>query len=144
MELVIRDLQELEDEAKRLIETLVPQGARATLITLSGELGAGKTALTKALAKALGVEEVITSPTFVLMKIYALTGQAFKRLVHIDAYRLERGVDLSALGFDELMQDAKSLVVLEWPERVRDTLAKSDFAISLKVLSDGGRKMTYA
>jgi tRNA threonylcarbamoyladenosine biosynthesis protein TsaE len=144
MELVISDLEGLEREASRLVGTLAPHKGRATLVTLSGELGVGKTAFTKALARALGVEEVVSSPTFVLEKIYALTGQAFRRLVHIDAYRLEKGEDLSALGFDEIMGDAENLVVLEWPEMVQNTVSKSDLAISLKALPDGSRHLQYA
>ncbi len=146
MELVLKDIDELEREGARLAKTLTPKDAGATVITLSGELGAGKTAFTKALAKALGVEEVITSPTFVIEKIYALSplgGETpkFGRLVHIDAYRLEKGADLSALGFDELMKDAGNLVVIEWPEMVQNGLPKSDFGISIEALSDGARRI---
>ena len=149
MERVLRDFGELAAEADRLVKALSPGHQRATLLTLSGELGAGKTAFTKALAKALGVEEVITSPTFVIEKIYALSPRGgenpkFRRLVHIDAYRLEKGADLSALGFDELMKDAENLVVLEWPEMVQNSLPKSDFGISIEALPDGARRILYA
>lgn len=115
----------------------------ATLVTLSGELGAGKTAFTKAAAKALGVEEIITSPTFVLEKIYLLGEQPFKRLIHIDAYRLEKGADLAPLGFDELMQDAGNLILLEWPEKVDDVLPAATVRISLTVNPDGSRIIFY-
>jgi tRNA threonylcarbamoyl adenosine modification protein YjeE len=149
MERVIRDLGELTAEADRVVKTLSKKRGGATLITLSGELGAGKTAFTKALAKALGVEEVVSSPTFVLEKVYALSSLGgetpkFKRLVHIDAYRLEKGNDLSTLGFDEIMEGEGSLVVLEWPERVGDSLPKPDLNIVFEVLPSGARHMTYA
>ena len=149
METRIQDLAELKTEAERLVRGLIPQSGRATLITLAGELGAGKTALTKAIATALGVRETVNSPTFVLEKIYLLPKELgseaskFQRLVHIDAYRLEKGADLSAIGFDEVMSDAGNLVILEWPERVKDTLPKSDFGIALNVLPDGTRHLTY-
>lgn len=143
MEHLIPTLADLEIEAVRLVSTLAPKD-QATLITLSGDLGAGKTAFTKAVAKALGVEAEITSPTFVLEKIYLLpTGAPFARLVHIDAYRLKSGSELSALGFDELMQDPTNLVVLEWPEQVRDTLPPATLSLTLTVLPDGGRTLTY-
>src|SRR3989338_8753227 len=104
MQKLIRTLAELEAEAARFARELVPRNTGATLVTLSGELGAGKTAFVKAVAKALGVGEVVNSPTFVLEKIYPLplfsqkSGKGFKRLIHIDAYRLEKGGDLAPLA----------------------------------------------
>lgn len=85
---------------------------------LSGHLGAGKTAFTKAVARELGIEEEITSPTFVLMKIYDTKHPTFRRLVHIDAYRLERREDLEALRFEDVVADPHNLVMMEWPENV--------------------------
>lgn len=138
-------LPELEAEARRFVGPLVPKEAGATLVTLSGELGAGKTAFAKALAKALGVEDVVNSPTFVLEKIYQLGGSTskFKRLVHIDAYRLKEGKELAALGFDELMQDAGNLILLEWPEKVIEALPEPVARITFVVHTDDSRTMSY-
>lgn len=144
METTVRNLEELSAEAGRFIESLSPGEEGATLVTLSGELGAGKTAYTKALAKALGVEEDVTSPTFVLEKVYALQKGRFARLVHIDAYRLKEGSELAALGFDELMKEKDTLVVLEWPERVADTLPPPAHALSIISDADGTRTISYA
>ncbi|MCR4276148.1 MAG: tRNA (adenosine(37)-N6)-threonylcarbamoyltransferase complex ATPase subunit type 1 TsaE [Candidatus Parcubacteria bacterium] len=146
MEKTIRTLSEFEAEAARFADLLVPATGGATLITLSGELGAGKTAFTKAVAKALGVGDVVNSPTFVLEKIYLLSGETpkFKRLVHIDAYRLEKGSDLTPLGFDELMQDTGNLILLEWPEKVAEALPTPSVSISIVVQSDGSRLISYA
>ena len=92
----------------------------AALIGLSGHLGAGKTAFVKAVAKELGIQEEITSPTFVIMKLYEIKLKAvpWKKLVHIDAYRLERAEDLEALRFEEIIADKNNLVIVEWPEQV--------------------------
>jgi tRNA threonylcarbamoyladenosine biosynthesis protein TsaE len=145
MDRIISTLDELQTEAEALVARLTSKPEGATLITLSGELGAGKTAFTKAIAKALGIEDHITSPTFVLEKIYLLLEKSpFKRLAHIDAYRLKNGEDLAALGFDELMSDAGTLVMLEWPEQVQDALPKADVRIKLEALVDNARKITYA
>lgn len=155
MEKRIQNLEELSAEVETFAKTLTPS-AHATLITLSGELGAGKTAFTKMLAKAFGIEEHVTSPTFVLEKIYPIRNledsgsngasqlQRFTRLVHIDAYRLKDGSELSALGFDELMSDPETLVVLEWPEIVQDFLPHPTHHITLETETDGSRKLTYA
>ena len=144
MEKQIKTLPEFEAEAERFATTLTPHREGATLVTLSGELGAGKTTFTKAAAKALGVTEVVNSPTFVLEKIYLLpAGKPFKRLIHIDAYRLEKGSDLAPLGFDEIMQESGNLILLEWPEKVADALTKyRSIEISIEVLLDNARKIT--
>lgn len=145
METLVKTLAELDAEAVRFVNGLVPKEGRATLVTLSGDLGAGKTAFTKAIARILGVEETVTSPTFVLEKIYQLGSEAskFKRLIHIDAYRLETGSDLAPLGFDELMQDSGNLILLEWPEKVTDALPAPDVKISFVVHTDESRTISY-
>ena len=145
MEITIRTLHELEAEATRFAASLAPREEGATLVTLSGELGAGKTAFTKALALALGVEETVTSPTFVLEKIYKLGHpmSKFKHLIHIDAYRLESGAELAALGFDEILLGADNLVVFEWPERASNALPAPAVRVSLVVNEDGSRTISY-
>src|ERR1700683_2680478 len=97
---IIPTADEVEHEARNFLQTLEPRADGATLITLSGELGAGKTTFTQAVAKALGVEDIVNSPTFVIEKVYNLPeGKGFHRLVHIDAYRLTSNGELAALGF---------------------------------------------
>lgn len=145
MEKVIHSLAELEAEAARFAGALTPGTGSATLVTLSGELGAGKTALTKAVAWALGVEDIVNSPTFVLEKIYQLGSSTskFARLIHIDAYRLEKGSDLAPLGFGELMRDTGNLILLEWPEKVAEALPPPAVRISLVVQPGGSRIISY-
>jgi tRNA threonylcarbamoyladenosine biosynthesis protein TsaE len=139
------DLAALQEEAARFAGTLAPTGAGAVLVTLSGELGAGKTSFAQGVAKAFGIVEDVTSPTFVLEKIYEIPEgkSAFKRLVHIDAYRLEGERALTPLGFDELMQDAQNLILLEWPERVAQELPTAHTHITLAVAGEG-RTIFYA
>lgn len=147
MEKQVTDIQGLTEEAAAFLATLAPLETGATLVTLSGELGAGKTAFTKALAVHLGINDSVTSPTFVLEKIYELapgTSRGFTRLVHIDAYRLKGGSELAPLGFDELMKDTTNLVMLEWPEQVMDQLPQPNVRISIVANDDGSRTLTYA
>lgn len=139
----IRTLEELDAEAARFVVGLALRPDGATLVTLSGELGAGKTAFTKAIAKALGVTETVTSPTFVLEKIYGLTKSVFRRLIHIDAYRLESGAELAPLGFDELMQDPNNLILLEWPEKVAGALLEPATRVMLTARPDGSHAISY-
>ncbi|MEA2701578.1 MAG: tRNA threonylcarbamoyladenosine biosynthesis protein TsaE [Candidatus Parcubacteria bacterium] len=147
MQRTLPTLEFLAAEADAFAAQLTPRSNEATLVTLSGELGAGKTSFTQALARTLGVTEHVTSPTFVLEKIYELpegAGRGFVRLVHIDAYRLEGGDALAPLNFAALVQDPKNLVVLEWPERIVDALPTPAHAIALEVLPDNERSITYA
>ncbi len=110
----------------------------ATIVGLSGHLGAGKTAFTKAVAAELGVAEEVTSPTFVIMKIYETTNARWPRLVHIDAYRLERREELEALRWEELVADRNNLILVEWPENAG--LGKGEFESGLALhleIADG-------
>src|SRR3989344_966408 len=95
---------------------------QATVVALYGELGAGKTVFVKAIAKALGVAETVTSPTFVLEKMYRLTGKPFEHFIHIDAYRLEKPEELQQLGWDEILAEPKNLICVEWAENVEKLL----------------------
>ncbi len=137
MELPTRSLAELNEAANRLIAELSPHPKTATLITLSGELGAGKTTFVQAMARTLGVEETVTSPTFVLEKIYKLEGRQFSHLVHIDAYRLKGAHELEALGWKELLADSGNLIVLEWPERVAEVIPHDATRITFDIVDDG-------
>ena len=99
-----------------------PSSEEATVVGLLGHLGAGKTAFVKAVAKHLGVPEEITSPTFVIMKLYPLKKALWKCLVHIDAYRLESGKETEALDFEKVIADKGNLVLIEWPENIQEAL----------------------
>ena len=90
------------------------------MVALQGDLGSGKTAFTQEVGKILGVKENMHSPTFVIEKIYAIDFKNFKRLIHIDAYRLEKEQELLHLGWEEIIKEPENLIFLEWPENVSD------------------------
>ena len=103
---------------------------RARVIALQGELGAGKTTFAQGFAQALGIKENVLSPTFVLMKIYSLKKSIFRRLVHIDCYRIASPKDLAPLGIKEILKDPRNIVLIEWPERIKKIIPRD--AIWLK------------
>ncbi len=117
----------------RIASTERDEADSAFVAGLSGHLGAGKTAFTKLLAKELGIEEEITSPTFVLMKVYDIKNDVFKRLVHIDAYRLEKRSELEGLRYEEIVADKNSLVIIEWPENVGLNSADLDALLRFEI-----------
>ncbi len=117
MQVITHSEKDNIEVAKNFLEKISPKNV-AVVVGLYGNLGAGKTAFTKAIAKNFGVEDNITSPTFVIEKIYELTNQKFKHLIHIDAYRLEKEQELISLGWNEIINDPENIIFIEWPERV--------------------------
>lgn len=117
------------DETQKLAHdwlfSLPEQKDSATIVGLYGNLGAGKTAFTQAVAKELGIKDFVTSPTFVIEKIYETKNPNFKRLVHIDAYRLGNGRELQNLDFEQLTENKNNLILIEWPENVKDILPEN-------------------
>lgn len=102
---------------------------RPTVITLEGDLGAGKTTLARALCAGLGVVDLaaVTSPTFALVQQYDAPGGA---VVHADLYRLRSDAELDALGWDEIVHTA-AVLLIEWPERAVSSLPPHRIAITL-------------
>ncbi len=115
-------------------------GEGALVVGLYGNLGAGKTALVQAIAKELGVEEFVTSPTFVIEKIYETTHPHFIRLIHIDAYRLEKASELQNLNFESLVENSRNLIFIEWPENVKEILPEDHKKIYCTFVNETTRK----
>src|SRR3989304_6858824 len=99
-------------------------GHRAIVFALEGEMGAGKTQFTKGLARAMGITELVTSPTFALENTYEIPDSRFE-LHHFDAWRLEKSDELKTLGFSDLIKN-KSVISIEWAEKVADEIRKFD------------------
>lgn len=140
---IVQEERALYGVATALLKTL-PPSEYASVIALQGDLGAGKTAFTKALAHVLGVLEHVTSPTFVIMKSYAVPHhERFDTLTHIDAYRIEDSDELRVLGFIELLQDPKRLIVIEWPERIGELIPQSALTVQISITDTTARRISY-
>lgn len=108
-------LQGMEAFAEDFVAHLpTSQGARAHMVGLAGDLGAGKTTFVQRVARSLGVRGEVTSPTFVIAQRYETTHPVFTSLVHIDAYRL-LGEEKDTFGFQAYSADPHTLVLVEWP-----------------------------
>jgi len=101
------------------------------IIGLIGDLGAGKTSFTKGIANALGVKNIITSPTFVIMKVY----EGRKKLVHIDAYRLTGYNDLRAIGLEDHLNN-NTIIVIEWADKLKEELPFTIKNITFEITDD--------
>ena len=144
MKKLLNNIKEMEEFAGLFIKNIKENKENATIVGLQGDLGAGKTTFVKSVASVLGVEGAVTSPTFVIEKIYKLPdGERFSRIVHIDAYRLENGKELLSLGWEEIASDPQNLILIEWPERVADILPKSVNRIYFNFIDENTREVEY-
>jgi tRNA threonylcarbamoyladenosine biosynthesis protein TsaE len=138
----ISTLEELYKIAEEILAFCIRNNIR--VITLQGDLGVGKTALTKELAKLLDIPQEITSPTFMVMKSYEIPAHPnFKTLTHIDAYRIESDDEMRVLRFQEIVDDTSKLICIEWPEKIASILPEPRYEVTLTLTSDGTRDITY-
>jgi tRNA threonylcarbamoyladenosine biosynthesis protein TsaE len=119
----------------------------ALVINLRGDLGAGKTTFTQGFAQALGVENWIKSPTFVLMREYAIFSpqfikNSFRFLYHIDCYRIDEDSALLEIGIKEIMLDPGNIVLIEWGEKIKKLLPENTIKINLRHLQEDKREIT--
>lgn len=140
---ISKSITETEQIAQQFLQILIPQEGKATIVGLSGDLGAGKTAFTQVVARILGIKEIVTSPTFIIEKIYKLDEGLFEHLIHIDAYRLESGDELLHLGWKEISSNSKNLIFIEWPEKVANILPDDAKYIEFKFVDETTREIKW-
>lgn len=107
------------------------------VIAMTGTLAAGKTTITKGIAKALGITDVVTSPTFCLISEYEGTKMP---LYHMDVYRLDGPEDFINLGVEDML-DGDGVCIVEWSEKVSSELPKRTIKIEITPLEDGSRQI---
>lgn len=120
--------EETETVARRLADSLKPKD----IITLEGDLGAGKTTFTKGLAKGLGISRTVNSPTFTILKQY----EGRLDLNHFDVYRLEGSEE--DIGFDELFE-SDAVSVIEWAQYIEPYLPDAHLEIRIERIGDEER-----
>lgn len=140
---VTKSIAETEALATDWVASLDISRNEALVVGLYGNLGAGKTAFSQAVAKALGVKDIVNSPTFVIEKIYETTHPHFARLIHIDAYRLDSASELQVLNFEELVANKNNLILIEWPERVKDILPEDHVQIKFTFVDENTRQIDF-
>jgi L-threonylcarbamoyladenylate synthase len=122
-EVLSRGEENTENIAKEIWQKYsIHRGKRAIILALQGEMGAGKTIFTKGLARAMGITELVTSPTYALENEYT---EGPEKLYHFDAWRFQKSYELKSLGFEDLIKN-KSVISIEWAEKVTDIIREFD------------------
>lgn len=113
------------------------------ILMLLGPLGAGKTTFVQALAEELGAKKTPKSPTFSMLRTYAINKRGLKRLLHMDAYRIDNEADLLPLDLDEELYIPGTILVIEWPEQIPQWLkARKAHQLTISIAKEG-RKVVY-
>ena len=144
------NISEIPEVSQKILNKITKgnNNDKAKIVALSGDLGAGKTTLTKEIGKLLGIKNNIISPTFVIMKIYEINTSSeyytkFKKLIHIDAYRLNKASELLKIGWQELIEDKDNLIIIEWPERVEECLDNDVCLVKLEHIDEETRTFEF-
>jgi len=137
--ITIKSIREMNSFALAVARTL--HGGET--LALTGELGAGKTAFVKGLAKALGIKQVVQSPTFLLMKCYPVgvvhrSSFIVHTLCHVDAYRIKNERELLAIGLGEKLGDRQTVTAIEWADLVPELIPEN----AIKIKFEHGSKKT--
>lgn len=135
--IVISSLQDLPRAARVFLQSL---GERR-LVAFYGAMGAGKTTFIKAVCDALGVTDVVNSPTFAIVNEY-YSERLAENVFHFDFYRIRHVDEVRDLGFDDYLRSG-CFCFMEWPELVEDLLPEDIVRVTLSELPDGSRSLSF-
>ena len=135
MEIIIQDLEHINEAAQQFIENIGDH----TVFAFYGKMGAGKTTFIKAICEALGVDDVITSPTFAIVNEYtAEDGPVY----HFDFYRIKKLEEVYDMGFEDYFYSG-ALCLIEWPELIEEVLPEDAVKVSITENADGSRTVNF-
>lgn len=136
MEIKIQSLDHIHEAAREFIAAMGDN----TVFALYGKMGAGKTTFIKALCQELGVEDVVTSPTFAVINEYR-SDIAGELIYHFDFYRIKKLEEVYDMGYEDYFYSG-ALCFIEWPELVEELLPGNTVKVTIEELEDGSRKLT--
>ncbi len=142
---ITKNSEETEKLGEEFAKNLKPQD----IVFLIGELGSGKTTFTKGVAKGLGIESRVTSPTFVLMRTHRVSNQKsvnrnqkIKTMYHLDLYRLQTEKQSLDIGLSDIFEDPTGVTFIEWPEVGQNIVNKKVWKVTFDCLENDERKIT--
>ena len=137
----IQDIEHIREAAREFINQI---GDRR-VFAFYGKMGAGKTTFVKAICEELGVEDVITSPTFAIINEYSTNVQRstfnVQRIFHFDFYRIKKLEEVYDMGYEDYFYSG-ALCFIEWPELIEDILPEDAVRVSIEEQADGSRRVT--
>ena len=136
LEIGIKDIEHISDAARQFIENI---GDRR-VFAFYGKMGAGKTTFVKAICEELGVEDVITSPTFAIVNEYEV-GEDSSSIYPFDLYRIKKIEEVYDMGYEEYFYSG-ALCFIEWPELIEPLLPEDAVRVTIEEQPDGTRKVT--
>jgi len=136
MEIIIDSIDNIRSAARRFADAM----GNANVYAFYGKMGAGKTTFIKALCEELGVEDVITSPTFAIVNEY--TDGEGQPIYHFDFYRIKKLEEVYDMGYEDYFYSG-GLCLIEWPELIEDILPEDAVKVEITDLGDGKRKLTF-
>jgi tRNA threonylcarbamoyladenosine biosynthesis protein TsaE len=136
MKIRINSLDNIHEAAKQFIKNM----GNGNIFAFYGKMGAGKTTFIKAICEELGVEDVITSPTFAIVNEYTTKGG--EPIYHFDFYRIKKIEEVYDLGYEDYF-DSGHLCFLEWPELIKDLLPEDTTRVTISVEEDGSRIVEF-
>lgn len=135
MEIKINNLEEIDAAAKQFIAAIGDH----TVFAFYGKMGAGKTTFIKAVCKALGVDDVVTSPTFAIVNEYRT--DTAELIYHFDFYRIKKLEEVYDMGYEDYF-DSGALCFIEWPELIEELLPADVVKVKIDVEPDDSRLIT--
>ena len=135
MEIKIQDLAHINEAAKAFIEQIGDH----TVFAFYGKMGAGKTTFIKAVCEELGVDDVITSPTFAIVNEYTAQGTP---VYHFDFYRIKKLEEVYDMGFEDYFYSG-ALCLIEWPELIEEVLPEDAVKVTIQEKEDGSRAILF-
>ncbi|MBP5714220.1 MAG: tRNA (adenosine(37)-N6)-threonylcarbamoyltransferase complex ATPase subunit type 1 TsaE [Prevotella sp.] len=141
MSIQIKDIEHIGEAAREFIEHI----GEHRVFAFYGEMGAGKTTFIKAICEELGVEDVITSPTFAIVNEYSLTSHLSpltSKIYHFDFYRIKKLEEVYDMGFEDYFYSG-ALCFIEWPELIEEVLPEDAVKVHIKEKEDGTRTILF-
>jgi tRNA threonylcarbamoyladenosine biosynthesis protein TsaE len=136
MEIKIQNLDTIRESAREFIKNI----GNHKVFAFYGKMGAGKTTFVKAICEELGVEDVITSPTFAIVNEYEVKGGSL--IYHFDFYRIKRLEEVYDMGYEDYFYSG-ALCFIEWPELIEDLLPEDAVKVNIEENADGTRSVTF-
>ena len=135
MEIKIQNIDTIRESAREFIQNI----GEHKVFAFYGKMGAGKTTFVKAICEELGVEDVITSPTFAIVNEYEAHDQ---NIFHFDFYRIKRLEEVYDMGYEDYFYSG-ALCFIEWPELIEDLLPEDAVKVTITENTDGTRTVTF-